>query len=109
MQVGNSLSFVAGPLFALACLALLIVILRWAFRRGASVVAPPSRPGSSDDYGLLVPIARPATYVEGEIVRRRLEDRGIRANLAHTLDGPRIMVWPADEGRAREALRQGSA
>ena len=68
------------------------------------VAAPPTR-GASDEYGLLVPVASPATYIEGEILRRSLEDAGIRANLATTLDGARILVWPGDEARAREFLR----
>ena len=96
---------------AFVFLGVLILLLRWAFRRGASVVAAPPRKGSTDEYGLLVPIATPPTYVEGEISRRTLEDAGIRATLAKTLDGPRLMVWPADAERARAALnpRRGPA
>lgn len=101
---GTSFSYALGPILAFAGLGVLILILRWAFRRGASVVAAPARRGAEQEYGLLVPVATPATYVEGEIVRRELEDSGIRATLAQTLDGPRIMVWPADEERARARL-----
>lgn len=103
-MVNNSFSYAVGPLTAFAGLGLLILMLRWAFRRGSSVVAAPPRPGASEEYGLLVPVASPANYVEGEILRRSLEDSGIRANLAHTLDGPRIMVWPDDVDRARQQL-----
>ena len=49
-------------------------------------------------------MAAPPTYVEGELLRRRLESEGIRANLAQTLDGPHIMVWPEDQIRARGIL-----
>lgn len=91
---------------AFAGIGVLILLLRWAFRRGSSVVAAPPRTGSADEYGLLVPVANPTTYVEGEILRRSLEDAGVRANLATTLEGPRILVWPADEQRARDFLRQ---
>jgi hypothetical protein len=69
------------------------------------VVAAAPRAGSTDEYGLLVAVASPATYVEGEILRRRLQEAGLRANLAQTLDGPRVMVWPADEEQARSLLR----
>lgn len=93
-----------GPLFALGGLGLLILILRWTFRRGSSVVAAPARAGSPDDYGILVVVAEPDTYIEGEILRRSLEDSGIRANLAQTLAGPRVMVFPGDEQRARSVL-----
>jgi hypothetical protein len=102
--VGTSYSYAIGPIMAFAFLGVLILLLRWAFRRGVSVVAAPPRQGSSDDYGLLVPVATPPSYVEGEIIRRSLEDAGIKATLAQTLDGPRVMVWPGDEGRARARL-----
>lgn len=110
-MVSNSFSYVVGPLMAFAVLGLLVLLLRWAFRRGGSVVAAPARSGSVHEYGLLVPIAEPPTYIEGEIWRRTLEDAGIRATLTQTLDGPRVMVWPQDSERARAALsrRPGSA
>lgn len=69
------------------------------------MVAAPPRLGPSDQYGLLVPIASPGTYIEGEIMRRKLQAAGLRANLAETLDGPRVMVWPADRERAVEVLK----
>lgn len=103
--VSGSFSFLFGPLVAAGGLVILILVLRWAFRRGASVVAAPARSGSAEEYGLLVSVAAPGSYAEGEMNRRTLEDAGIRANLAHTLDGPRVMVWPADEDRARRILR----
>ncbi len=102
--VGTSYSYAVGPLMAFVFLGVLILLLRWAFRRGVSVVAAPPRQGTSDDYGLLVPVATPPSYVEGEMIRRSLEDAGIKATLAQTLDGPRVMVWPGDESRARARL-----
>lgn len=100
----NSYSYVFGPLVAAALLLFFVFFLRWAFRRGSSVVAAPAKPGRTDEYGVLTPIASPGTYVEGEILRRRLEDAGIRCNLAQTLEGPRILVWPIDADRARTVL-----
>lgn len=103
--MNNSFSYAFGPLVALLAIGVLIVVLRWAFsNRRTSVVAAAPTPGNETDYGMLTPIASPATYIDGEILRRRLEDAGIRANLATTLDGPRVMVWPQDEQRAREVL-----
>ncbi len=107
MPAWNSFSFAFGPIVAVVLVGLFSLILRWAFSRGGSVVAAPPRPGTSDEYGLLVPVASPATYIEGEILRRRLQDGGVRANLATTLDGPRVLVWPGDEERAREVLSPG--
>lgn len=100
----GSFSYAFGPLVAFALIAAFVVILRWAFGRKESVVAAPASPGTSSEYGLLVPVASPRTYIEGEVLRRQLEDAGIRANLATTLDGPRVLVWPDDVERARRLL-----
>ncbi|MFA7323866.1 MAG: hypothetical protein WC005_05870 [Candidatus Nanopelagicales bacterium] len=105
MPAWNAFSYAFGPLFALIGVGALILVLRWAFSRGKSVVAAAPRPGSSAEYGLLVAVATPSTYVEGETLRRRLQDAGLRANLATTLDGPRVLVWPADVERAKALLR----
>ena len=107
MPSWNAFSFAFGPLVAAGLIGVFALILRWAFRRGSSVVAAPARRGSTDEYGLLVAVAAPSTYVEGEILPRRLEGSGVRPNLASTLDGPRLMVWPADEQRARSLLTSG--
>ncbi len=104
MPSWGSFSYAFGPLVALVLVGVFALILRWAFRRGSSVVAAPPRAGSADEYGLLVAVASPPTYIDGEVLRRRLEDSGVRATLATTTDGPRIMVWPADEARARAVL-----
>lgn len=104
MPSWGSFSYAFGPLVAFAIIAAFVLILRWAFGRRTSVVAPPPSPGADGDYGLLVPVASPTTYIEGEVLRRHLEDRGIRANLATTLDGPRVLVWPVDQDRARQEL-----
>jgi hypothetical protein len=103
----NSFSFAFGPLVAVVLVGVFVLILRWAFSRGSSVVAAPPRPGAVEEYGLLVPVASPPSYVEGELLRQRLESQGVRANLASTLDGPRLLVWPGDEERARQVLASG--
>lgn len=94
-------------MFALLALGVLVLILRWSHRPGASVVPGPVKRSIPSDYGLLVPVAAPETYAEGEIMRRRLESARIRANLAYTLHGPRVMVYRDDEERARDVLRTG--
>ncbi|MDP9394928.1 MAG: hypothetical protein M3Q27_12095 [Actinomycetota bacterium] len=101
-------SYLFGPLTALAVVGVLALLLRWAFGRGGSLVERRSRPGHEGEYGLLVSVASPATYVEGEMMRLRLSDAGMKATLATTSDGPRIMVFAADEARARRVLA-GSA
>lgn len=89
---------------SLVFVGVLVLMLRWTYSRGDSLVVGRARPGHSDDYGLLVPVADPPTYIEGEMVRQTLESAGVRAMLATTLDGPRVMVFPDDEVKARQVL-----
>ena len=106
MPSWSSYSYLFGPLVALAVIAGLVVVLRWSSRRGGSVVEAPIRPGAPADYGMLVPVASPASYAEGEVVRRTLEAQGVRATLAMTQEGPRVLVFPTDAAKAQAALRR---
>lgn len=103
----GSYNYLFGPVVALLALGVLVLLLRWAFSRGVSLVERPARSGKEQAYGLLIAVAAPPTFIEGEILRRRLEDAGIKANLASTLDGPRLMVFPKDETAARTVLARG--
>jgi hypothetical protein len=106
---GTSLSYLVGPLTAFAVVGVLILLLRWAFSgRSQSLVERRPATGHSDEYGLLVPVAEPATFIEGEVVRRTLLDAGLRATLVPTADGPRVMVFPEEEKVARALLRGGT-
>jgi hypothetical protein len=105
VAIENSFSYIFGPLVALMGIGVMVLVLRWAYSRGSSVVAVPGKSGPSDTYGLLVCVASPTNYAEGEMIRRTLETRGIKANLARTTDGPKVMVWPTDEVKAVDALR----
>ena len=100
----NPYSYLFGPFVALLVVVALAFLLRWAFSRGGSLVERTPVTGRVDEYGLLVPVASPDNYAEGEILRRRLEDHGVRATLTVTADGPRVMVFPGDEQRARELI-----
>jgi len=100
----NAFSYVFGPLTAFGGLALLILVLRWSTSSGGSLVQRPVRPGDAGDYGLLVPVAEPRTAAEGEAIRLRLEQRGLRATLARTNEGPRVLVFAGDADRARLLL-----
>lgn len=88
----------------LAVLGLLILLLRWTFSRGHSLVARPPSPGRPDEYGLLVPVADPPTFAEAELLAAKLRAAGLRATLAPTLDGPRVLVFAADRDRALAVL-----
>jgi hypothetical protein len=100
MPSWGSYSYVYGPLVALLAIGLLMLLLRWAFGSGGSVVERPPLPGDPDEYGLLDAVAAPGTYIEAELIRQRLDDAGIRATVAMTNDGPRVMVWPSDRVEA---------
>ena len=93
---------------AFSGLGIMILILRWAFARGGSVVERPAKTGNPDEYGMLVPVATPSNYIEGEVLRRTLVDAGLRASLAQTNDGPRIMVWPKDVESAKNILKKAA-
>ena len=104
MPASTSYSYLWAPLTALVAVGVLALLLRWTFRRGGSLVERRPSAGGEGTYGLLVSVAAPATYVEGEILRRELEGAGRQATLAETTDGARLMVWPRDEQTARSLL-----
>jgi hypothetical protein len=97
------------PVLALVVVGGLALLLRWAFSRGGSVVARSGRPGAASDYGLLVAVAAPRTVADGEELRQRLERAGVRANVADTADGPRLMVFERDVDRAKSILTRPTA
>jgi hypothetical protein len=101
----NSYSYAYGPILVLLVLGVLVLLLRWAFSRGGSLVEKRSRSGAPTEYGMLEPVDSPATYIEAEIQRRRLDETGIKATIAMTNDGPRVMVFPEDAKTARAILR----
>lgn len=86
-------------------LGVLIVLLRWSFSRGKSVVERPRRVGNDDEYGILEVVATPTNYIEGEMLKRRLIDNGIKATLTQTKQGPRILVFPNEVKAAQAVLR----
>lgn len=94
-----------GLLLSLVMLVVLVFALRWTFARGSSVVERRPRAGRADEYGLLVVVSEPGTFVEAEVDRQRLTAAGLRATLAPTTDGPRVLVFPEDERTARAVLR----
>lgn len=96
MPTWGSYSYVYAPLMALLAIGVLVLVLRWAFKGGNSVVERPPMIGDPDQYGLLDAVASPGSYIEAEILRQRLEARNIKATVAMTNDGPRVMVWPED-------------
>ena len=102
--INNQMFFQAfGGFFALL---ILIPLLRWTFSRGRSHVARPAKSGNSDEYGLLVPVSKPANFIEGEMARKKLIDANIKANLVHAKDGIALLVFPEELSAARAILNQ---
>lgn len=100
--IDNGLFFKSFAGFAVVLF--FILVLRWAFGSGKSLIAKPSKAGAADEYGLLTVVASPKNFIEGEMLRQQLLAVGIKANLTQTLDGPRIMVFERDARTARAIL-----
>lgn len=109
MRPGSEWAFLWGPGVALLVVGFLALMLRWTFSRGSSLVERPVSPGHEDEYGALVPVASPGSVVEGEMLRLALVEAGIRATLARTVDGPRVLVFPEEARTARALLRSRSS
>jgi hypothetical protein len=86
-------------------LIFLMLMLKWAFARGKSVVERPSRIGDESEYGLMVAVAEPSNHIEGQLLKEKLKESGIRANLVQTINGPRLMVSREDQSIARALLK----
>lgn len=86
-------------------LGVLIIILRWAFSRGHSVVERPLKVGNENEYGMLEVVAAPTNFIEGEMLKRKLQEHGIKATLTQTKQGPRILVFPDEVKVATAVLR----
>jgi len=92
-------------IIAVLVVGVLALLLRWAYGgRGRSLVERQARQGTAQEYGLMVAVASPGTFIEGEVARQRLHDAGIRASLVTTSEGPRLMVLEPDETMARQVL-----
>ena len=94
-------------LLTFAVLTVLVLLLRRTYGGGRSLVARRPRTGAPDEYGLLVAVASPADAAEARRLAALLAAAGLRHTLVDTADGPRLMVWAADEAAARAALRRG--
>jgi hypothetical protein len=100
----GSYSFLYGPLLALAALGGLALVARWASQTGTSLIEPPARQGSAEEYGLMIPVASPTSARASHEVAARLTAAGVRCREVDTNDGPRVMVWAEDVAQARAVL-----
>ncbi|GGV08574.1 hypothetical protein GCM10010495_21600 [Kitasatospora herbaricolor] len=100
----RSLAFL---LLTAAVMAVLVLLLRWTYGGGSSLVERRPRTGRPDEYGLLVAVAAPPDAEQARRLAARLDAAGLRHTLVRTAEGPRLMVWPADAEAARHLLRRG--
>lgn len=76
--------------------ALLALILRWAFSNNKSLIERPKKIGTEDQYGLLKVVHSPKNHIEGEMMRQKLLAVGIKATLSQTKNGPKLLVFEKD-------------
>ncbi len=99
----GSYSFLYGPMLALAALAGLALVARWA-STSSSLIETPPMPGAAEEYGLMIPVASPANARASREAASRLVDAGVRCREVDTTEGRRIMVWAEDVAAARAVL-----
>ena len=100
--INNGLYLIS--LSGFAVVAVLALILRWAFSHNNSLIEKDKVIGSEDQYGLLKVAHSPKNHIEGEIMRQKLIAVGIKATLSQTKDGPRILVFEKDLKIAKATL-----
>ncbi len=100
--INNSLFLVS--LSGFLVIAVMIVILKWAFSNNKSVIEREKRMGNEDEYGLLRVAHSPKNHIEGEMLRQKLLSVGIKATLSQTKNGPKILVFEKDLKIAKATL-----
>jgi hypothetical protein len=100
--INNSLFLIS--LSGFLVVAVMIVILKWAFSGNKSVIEREKRIGNEDEYGLLRVAHSPKNHIEGEMLRQKLLSVGIKATLSQTKNGPKILVFEKDLKIAKATL-----
>jgi hypothetical protein len=94
----------AGPLLALAVLAVIAVAADFNTLRSRPLAAAPSA-ASDSEFGLLRTVALAANLASAAAVRDRLTARGIRATVGTDGAGfARVLVFADEYERARDAV-----
>lgn len=104
VNTSGTFAYLVWPLIVLGGFGVMVLALRWTSAPGKSLVQRRPRQGAPEEYGLLVTVAAPDTFIEGEQLRLRLLASGVQATLAPTTQGPRLMVFPQDASVARALL-----
>ncbi len=100
--INNSLFLIS--LSGFAVVAVMIVILKWAFSSNKSIIEKNKKLGTADQYGLLKVAHSPKNHIEGEMLRQKLLEVGIKATLTQTVEGPKLLVFEKDLKIAKATL-----
>jgi hypothetical protein len=100
--INNSLYLIS--LSGFLVVAVMILILKWAFSSNNSLVERDKKIGNENEYGLLRVAYSPTNHIEGEMLRQKLLAVGIKATLSQTKNGPKIMVFEKDLKIAKATL-----
>jgi hypothetical protein len=102
-------AYFSSILWTVVALGSMFLLMRWTFGRSrTSLMARRPRRGTPEDYGLLVAVAEPPDLAGARRTAERLAAARIRCTLVPTTEGPRVMVWPDDEERARAVLGEAA-
>ena len=105
----TGVEYFAGPLLVLGLLGLLILVLRWAFARGGSLVRrTDTTPAPTDAFGLLTDVHTTPRYADARQLVEQLANARIRATAARTTQGWTVYVWPADVTTAQTIIRNNT-
>lgn len=110
VDAGNSTHYVLGPIVAVVVVILLAVLARWIFGTGRNRTAARThvRTQGPADHGLLKAVAERPDRAAGAALRSVLAEAGIRSTLGIRRDGSvQVLVFPADEDRARRLVPPG--
>jgi hypothetical protein len=101
----STAEYLVAPLLSVLVVALLAVLLRWAFgsRGGRSSVPAPGEPGS---HGLLVPLLTLRDPARALALVAQLRSEGIRASVSGPPGRQLLLVWPTEVARAAQRLRE---
>jgi hypothetical protein len=106
----SSSHLASGPVIAIVVVALLAMVSKWVFGTGRRRTAARNltQPGVQLDSGLLRSVAELPDRPAAAELRAVLSDAGIRSTVGVRRDGRvQVLVFPADEERARRLVPPG--
>jgi hypothetical protein len=102
----SALDYFIGPFAVLIPFGLLVLVLRWAFSSGGSLVRRvDTRPADPRTFGLLTAVHTTKAYADARALVDKLISAQIRSTAARTTDGWTVYVWPKDVAAAQELIR----